>query len=174
MKTTLDQIEESDSFDYCIIGSGPAGITCAIALSVTGKRIALLEGGRLDWSDESQALYRGEVVGDPYFDLDATRLRYFGGTSNHWGGWCRHLDEVDFQSKGLSPEGAWPIGNSDLDPYLKEAMSILEVPEYGDDQSISGAGFKKIEFGYSPPVLFSEKFGERCFAQPLQRLPRCG
>ena len=38
----------------------------------------------------------GQVgIGDKI--LGASRLRHFGGTSGHWGGWCRPLDPVDFE-----------------------------------------------------------------------------
>ena len=55
-----------------------------------------MEGGGLELTEESQDVYQGEVVGLEYFPLDDARLRYFGGTSNHWGGRCRALDAVDF------------------------------------------------------------------------------
>lgn len=86
MFVELQQIVESDNFDYCIVGGGPAGITCALALSSPDRKILLLEGGGTEYTGDSQDLYRGVVVGDPYFPLDYSRLRYFGGSSNHWGG----------------------------------------------------------------------------------------
>ena len=27
------------------------------------------------------------------------RLRYFGGSTNHWGGWCLPLDTIDFETR---------------------------------------------------------------------------
>ena len=72
--------------DICIIGAGPAGITIAKELDGKGIRVVLLESGDLEYDDDIQALAQGEIGGRPYFDLDATRLRYFGGSSNHWGG----------------------------------------------------------------------------------------
>jgi choline dehydrogenase-like flavoprotein len=92
-------------FDYCIVGSGPAGITLALGLESTGKRIALLEAGEETVTGQSQALYDGTVVGDPYFSLAGARLRCFGGTSNHWSGWCAPLEEADFLPKPYCPDG---------------------------------------------------------------------
>jgi choline dehydrogenase-like flavoprotein len=68
------------------IGSGPAGITIARKLSAAGIPVVIFEAGGADFTEESQAFYSGKTVGDYYFDLDITRLRYFGGSSNHWAG----------------------------------------------------------------------------------------
>ncbi len=38
MLLNLSDIGESDYFDFCIIGTGPAGITTALNLSKTGKK----------------------------------------------------------------------------------------------------------------------------------------
>lgn len=85
MRLSLGDLSPEDLFDVCIVGTGPAGMTCAMTLERAGHRVALLEGGGEAYSEWSQDLYRGEVVGDPYFELDVGRLRYLGGSSNHWG-----------------------------------------------------------------------------------------
>ena len=72
-----------------LIGSGPAGVTIARKLAGAGIPVAIFEAGKADFTEESQDFYKGKTVGDYYFDLDVTRLRYFGGCSNHWAGWCR-------------------------------------------------------------------------------------
>ena len=83
-------------YDICIVGAGVAGITLALDLAARGRRVLLLEAGDIFLTDESQNIYIGENIGRPYFDLAASRLRYLGGTSNHWSGWCRPLDAWDF------------------------------------------------------------------------------
>ena len=95
--------------EYVIIGAGPAGTTLADQLSQANKTVLLLEGGGEEISEINQNRYKGKVIGDKYFDLDITRLRYFGGSSNHWGGNCAPLDETDFAE--------WPINKKDLDKY---------------------------------------------------------
>ncbi len=137
--------------DVCIAGSGPAGLTLALALSRAGRRVLVLEGGGEDYSDESQELYRGAVVGHPYFGLDFTRLRYFGGSSNHWGGWCRPLDAVDFEEKPHLPHAHWPIRRGDLDPYLEAACAILNIEPVFDDTRV-GPEIDRIRFRFSRPV----------------------
>jgi choline dehydrogenase-like flavoprotein len=152
-------LDPSAVFDCCVVGGGPAGATLALRLAQLGKSVALLEGGDLDFSDESQAVYRAEVRGDPYFDLEYARLRYFGGTSGHWNGWCRTLDPIDFESKPAFPEARWPISKADLDPFLSGAAAILELEPQRPDRPV-GQGVNRIFFSFSPPVRFGEKYRE--------------
>jgi choline dehydrogenase-like flavoprotein len=156
--------------DVAVVGTGPAGITVARKLAAAGRSVALLEGGGEARTERSQSLYQGEVVGDPYFALDASRLRYFGGTSNHWGGWCRTLDAHDFEAKAGLAHTAWPIGKADLDPYLAEAREILEIPPIAPDEPIRDTGFKVAHFVFSPPVRFAAKYGAALKADPQIRL----
>jgi hypothetical protein len=105
--------------EYIIIGAGPAGITIALELEKKNKSVLLIEAGGIEITEKDQSRYAGSVEGDKYFDLDITRLRYFGGSSNHWGGNCAPLDPVDFNE--------WPIKKKDLDIYESETKKILEI-----------------------------------------------
>lgn len=134
-------------------------MVCAVGLAQAGKSVLVLEGGDKDWSEESQSIYRGDVVGDPYFDLDVCRLRQLGGTSNHWLGWCRPLDEIDFDPKrGLSP--GWPIRKVELDAYLEAACRILELEGFEGDLHLPGGTIKEVQFQRSPPVRFADKYSD--------------
>jgi choline dehydrogenase-like flavoprotein len=159
MRINLNDIGELDNFDVCIVGSGPAGITCALEIAARGKRVLLLEGGDAEFEEQSQNLYFGNTLGDPYLDLTTVRLRQLGGTSGHWSGWCRYLDAADFEVKGGDQSVAWPIRKTDLDPYLDRAREILEVDPIGPDELLGDSGFSHINFVYSPPVRFAEKYG---------------
>ena len=150
-------------FDACVIGAGPAGITLARRLAGQGLSVALMEAGGLEFSDESQEIYQGAVTGLDYYPLDVARLRYFGGTSNHWGGWCHPLDAWDFTPHPFARFSGWPMAKSDLDPYQAEADAILDLPpaEGWDDLPIEPAGeddFRHLRFRFSPPTRFAEKF----------------
>ena len=141
----------------CIIGSGPAGITIARKLGDAGIPVVVLEAGGGDWSEESQDFYRGKTIGDPYFDLDITRLRYLGGCSNHWAGWCRVMDAHDFAAKPWVPDTGWPIGRGDIDPYLDEVHDILDLVQFRPDVPISD-DIRWVQLIKSPAVRFGEKF----------------
>ncbi|MBA3325456.1 MAG: FAD-dependent oxidoreductase, partial [Rhodobacteraceae bacterium] len=78
-------------FDVCVIGAGPAGITVARRAAAHGLSVALMEAGDAEFTVESQEVYEGALLGQDYFPLDVARLRFLGGSSNHWAGWCRAL-----------------------------------------------------------------------------------
>jgi len=99
--------------DIAIIGAGAAGITLARMLAGTPWRVALIESGGFDLDDATQALYEGES-GAVRYPLAESRLRYFGGTTNHWGGWCRPLAPVDFEGRPAIGIPAWPIDRASI------------------------------------------------------------
>lgn len=142
----------------CVVGAGAAGITIARKLAEAGKSVVLCEGGGLEFSDESQECYRGTVEGDHYFELEYARLRYLGGSTNHWGGWCRTFDELDFNRSYISEAHVWPIRKADIDPYLEEACDIVDIPPAFDDGPANSHGVMPIRFLFSPPTLFGEKY----------------
>ncbi len=158
----IDRSAAAGLFDVCVIGSGPAGITLARRLAAGGARVALMEGGGYDVSEPSQEIYRGENVGLEYFDLDSARIRCFGGSSNHWGGWCLPLSPIDFAPKPGQPRSGWPITAADLEPYAAETDSILDLPVPPALPAPIGPSdprFTETAFRFSdPPTRFREKF----------------
>ncbi len=142
-----------------VIGSGPAGVTIARKLSAANIPVAIFEAGAGDYTEESQDFYKGATIGDPYFDLDVTRLRYFGGSSNHWAGWCRVMDAIDFEPKAWVPDTGWPIGRGDIEPYLDEVHDILDLVPFRPDEPLS-RDIRWVQLIKSPAVRFAEKFGE--------------
>ncbi len=120
--------------DICIIGAGPAGITLAREFIGSSFRIAVLESGGLQYDQETQELYEGGSIGLPYPDLSGPRLRFFGGTSNHWGGICRPFDEADFEPREGIPFTGWPIGKADVDPFYARAVPIVRL--HSDDWTL--------------------------------------
>lgn len=147
-------------YDVCIVGAGPAGISLAMELARKNKRVALCEAGGFDLSEDSQECYEGETVGDPYFALNATRLRYFGGSSGHWSGWCHTLEPIDFARKDhINPQAYWPISKADLDPYYLQACGLLEIkPPRGARHLSTTKGLQELYFGFSPPTRFGVKY----------------
>src|SRR5438045_2694107 len=124
--------------EVCIIGAGAAGITLARELATAQFRVALLESGGMDHEPETQALYEGESIGQPFEDLTASRLRFFGGTTNHWGGWCLPFDPIDFVERDDIPYHGWPFAKSHLDPWYERAQEVCRLGPYDYRPSIWG------------------------------------
>lgn len=115
--------------DVCIAGGGAAGITLARALRGSGLRVLLLESGGFTPDEATQALYAGSSIGQDYWALDTSRLRYFGGSTNHWTGWCRPLDPIDFEARpGML--GGWPLSYQELLPFYQQAQKDCELAEF--------------------------------------------
>ena len=115
--------------DVCVIGAGAAGISLAIELSSSGLIVGVLEGGGLEFEDESQELYKAKVFGKMYPDPLYTRLRFFGGSTNHWAGHCAELAEDDFEPKPWLSVDGWPIRKSDLAQYYKKAKAYCGLSD---------------------------------------------
>ncbi len=116
--------------DLAIVGGGPAGITLALALAHTKLSVVLLESGGMDFDAATQALYAGSTSGVAYLPLDASRMRYLGGGTNHWGGWSRPLDAIDFEKRDWVPHSGWPFGLATLKPYFKRAQALIEAGDW--------------------------------------------
>ncbi|PYO45425.1 MAG: GMC family oxidoreductase, partial [Gemmatimonadetes bacterium] len=119
--------------DLCIVGGGAAGISIALQWLSSSRNVILLEGGGFDQEPEMQDLYRGNIVGHPYYPLEAARLHYFGGTTGHWAGYCATFDPIDFETRSWVPHSGWPIRREDLDPFYARANKILDLGPYEYD-----------------------------------------
>jgi len=139
-----------------IIGSGPAALTLVSALDNRGIRSLMLEAGGDGYSQEAQNLYAGRVVGDPYFDLDLSRLMQFGGSGNHWGGRVRSLDAHDFLDREGIPHMGWPISKADLDPYQGGVDAILGVVP--NSEAEVSPDMLEVQFGFSEVLHFGDRF----------------
>ncbi len=126
-----------------------------------GFDVILVEAGGRHRTGESQAQFAGEVIGDHYYDLSSARLRMFGGTSNHWGGYCIPLDYHDFEPHPHFPDTGWPISRKDLDPYLDGACEVLEIPNSFEEELVTPS-LRRTRFQFSPPVQFGQKYDEFC------------
>ena len=169
--------------DLAIVGGGPAGISLALALRNTPIRILLLESGGSAFEPATQALYAGEETGVPYIPLDSTRLRYLGGCSNHWGGWCRPLDPVDFETRAWFSHSGWPFARNEIEPYYARAQALVEAGPfiYDDEKKWTNALGAPLPLGrgglYTTFFQFSKQqdsilpthFGER-YANELKKI----
>ena len=118
--------------DVCIVGAGAAGITLAREFANSSFRVILLESGGAEPEQATQDLYAGSDIGRPYDIFPISRLRYFGGTTNHWGGvWCDLPSSLDFETREGVPYSGWPFPLSYLEPWYRRAQPVLKLGPYG-------------------------------------------
>lgn len=115
--------------DVCVIGAGAAGISIVRELIDQKFKVCLMESGGFEFEEETQSLYKGLSTGQKY-SLENSRLRLFGGTTNHWGGWCRPFDEIDFEKRDWIPDSGWPFNKSHLNDYYIRAHKICQIGPY--------------------------------------------
>lgn len=129
--------------DLAIVGGGPAGISLALALAGGGWNVLLLESGGLTFEARTQKLDEGSESGVSYVPLDSGRLRYLGGSTNHWGGWCRPLDRIDFEKRDWVPYSGWPFPRTEIEPYFARAQALVEAGPWiydKGDEAVAGKG----------------------------------
>lgn len=136
--TSLDELEDGIVLraDLAIVGAGAAGITLATALADTDLDVLLIESGNLELDGATQELCDGESVGMEYVPLVTARQRFFGGTTNHWTGWCAPLDPVDFTARPWLNTAGWPFARDALMPNYERAQEILELGEFVYDRRL--------------------------------------
>lgn len=158
---------EEISCDLCIIGAGAAGITVARELANNKQRVCLLESGGLEYDQDIHELTKLDVKGHSYPE-QGSRLRYFGGSTNHWGGHCVPISRSVFEKREWIPYSGWPFGIEMLHPYYVRAHKILGIGPYDYDPVpvANRLGHKLLPFD-STKVESSlsryhrERFGER-------------
>ena len=126
--------------DVVVIGGGPAGIAASRRLADGGRRVVLLEGGGTEFDAAVQDLYAGLSVGLPYVDLDVTRLRLLGGSTNHWGNQVADFEPIDFTRRDWIPYSGWPVTRAELQPYYEQAFGFLDLGTWDLDRPERWAG----------------------------------
>ena len=174
MKPFLDARELPDGTDVmtdvCVIGAGAAGITIARDLVGSGLDVLLVESGGIDPDAETQGLAGGVSVGQQYYELAATRLRYFGGSTNHWAGWCAPLDSLDFAFRPWVPASGWPMSLAELQPYFVRAQDTNGLASFEYDPEAWASGrypvqeigpdVESVIWQFSPPTRYGPEYRE--------------
>jgi choline dehydrogenase-like flavoprotein len=156
-------------YSVCVCGAGPAGITIARKLAVHGRKVVLLEAGGTVFTNESQDHYRGTNVGRTYW-LETSRLRYLGGSSNHWGGLCALQDPITFEAQEHHGLPGWPISYEEVLRSINEAKEILDIANKDLSRSqqpgFISPWFDRYVFALSPPTRFFTKYGDELRQSP--------
>lgn len=157
--TTLDA-------DLCIVGAGAAGITIARELAGSNLDVVLLESGGTEAEEATTSLYEGDYLAEPITDafqlrtiaMEELRLRFFGGTTGHWAGYCRPIEPIAFEARPWLPLSGWPITREQLDPFYERAAEVIQLgPDRFDWQ------YWNDEHGVGTPLLDDEVVASSVF-----------
>ena len=144
-------------YDVVIIGSGPAGISCALSFINTNINVMIVESGNYSDNVLDPLKYRYSTYGKfdtNYYQMHSQRV--FGGTSSVWSGYCTAMDRKQFIA------GNWPINYQELERYYPSAATILDLHQdiykVSECPISSDANLIYKPYYLSPPVRFEEKY----------------
>src|SRR5690606_27368703 len=147
----------SGTYDGFVVGSGPAGLSVALALAEANKRVLVFESGDAQTvrSELANTIGYGHFSGSYW---NAHWIRTLGGTSAVWNGWCSTLRAVDFDSPVVGVR--WPIRRADLSDYYARAATILD-----HDAALIDLETPVVPgFSYRPiPIAGPTRFGRKYF-----------
>ena len=175
MLIDIKAINEAQTFqaDVCILGGGVAGIVLAKELLSKGTSIIILDSGSEVYEQQTQDLYKAESKPEIFPTPASSRLRFLGGSSNHWENSVERFDPIDFKKREWVAHSGWPINYEDVAKHYPKAEEYCGVGkesfnlEYWEDK----LNFKDI-FSTSelldtaisklavPPTRFFQKYGE--------------
>lgn len=169
--------------DICIVGAGAAGISLARELAGSQYSVVLLESGGFEYEAETQSLNQGYVTGQSYFPVISSRLRFFGGTTNHWAGWCAPLDPIDFEKRAWVAHSGWPFSGKEMESYYERAQQVCELGPYHYETAywekkrpgspvlpLDNSVVRTKMWQKSPPTRFGQRYREEIVNAPNIRL----
>ncbi|MEA3054558.1 MAG: hypothetical protein QOG72_3461 [Sphingomonadales bacterium] len=162
----------------CVIGAGAAGISLTRRLLKLGHPVILLESGGLDYEAPTADLNAGENAGEEYYDLEDSRLRFFGGTTAIWGGRCAELDPIDLERRDYVPHSGWPLSWAELERWYDEARPVFGLPSRrpaAQDLRRAGVPLPRFEELDTPLWTFDRRFNRFAWEScaDLEADPRC-
>jgi choline dehydrogenase-like flavoprotein len=172
MLLSADEIESGSVLegDLCIVGAGAAGLALAREFRGREQRVILLESGAFDLDPEAQGLYECDIVNPRTPPLTEVRLRFFGGTTNHWTGTSRPMDGIDFHPRPHVANSGWPFTFDHLAPYYRRAAAVLRIdptfsgstPEPNLPLELDSPWIETRHFFRLNPLRFGEVYREDC------------
>lgn len=146
-------------YEFILVGSGVAATLVADTLlrARPSASILVLEAGsviplrdRSAWWElalrgrtpyaitydvqDSPANNESTSVGQTKWIFPESRVRAYGGSTMHWGGWALRFQEEDFECFTRTGRSAdWPFGYAELEPWYEQAELALAVGGHGAD-----------------------------------------
>lgn len=161
-------------YDICIVGGGVAGIVLACELIESGKKVALVESGGENFNKLAQDLNIATKFPNHFPDPHYSRLRFLGGSSNHWENNTSPYSPIDFEVREGIAYSGWPISFDEVNQYYPKAGDYCGVGSdgYNLEYWSTKLGLKPVTAGESelesriakaalPPTRFFYKHGHK-------------
>jgi choline dehydrogenase-like flavoprotein len=114
----IDANALAEAYDVCVVGGGPAGISCALRGYNLGLKVLLVEAGGFSPTPGYPEVNAVTISDSEFHDpAELTGASALGGSSHWWGGRCVPLDACDLV--------LWPVPASELEEYWNEAADFL-------------------------------------------------
>lgn len=119
-------MQQVESFDVCIIGSGPAGAFAAKVLANSGKKVVVMECGDVEVDTNTSDVL--DLEASPYASKnDISFSQQIGGTSNLWSGGLIKLDEIDLITRKQFGFEGWPFSWQELNCYYSKVDEYTKL-----------------------------------------------
>ena len=128
-----------ETWDVCVVGSGPVGMALALEFERLGREVLVLESGDVAIDAAIGEASRAEIVdARRHARMELAVCRALGGTSWTWGGRCVAYDEVDWLNRDFVADAGWPITHDEIRPWYKLASEYLLCGDDSFRNSLSG------------------------------------
>jgi GMC oxidoreductase len=151
----LDDLPTASRYDAVIVGAGPAGLSCAMAMMAARRRVLVIESGGASAVAGDHSVAYGHFPGGYW---NQHWVRGLGGTSQAWTGWCTIPTPLDFDNPAVGVR--WPIAYEAMLPYWRRAAPILDHrAAFVGYQAPFVPGFVYRPVPTMAPTRFADKFG---------------
>ena len=114
-------------YDIVICGGGIAGITFALSVAKSHKKILIIESGGIDKKNRRDVKYLFQNTGRQYENIDRQIRKTFGGSSHLWGGNCIDFQEADFTNLPHREDFVWPFDYKEYCKFSNKARNLLNL-----------------------------------------------
>lgn len=123
----LNALPADRTFDLCIVGAGPVGLTLALEAAARGLQVLLLESGGAEHNPATQAWSHATVLDEhAHAPMALASNRALGGSSWLWGGRCVPFEAIDFEARNYVPHSGWPFTLEEILPWYDKAADYLD------------------------------------------------
>lgn len=128
--------------EFCVVGSGLAGLIIAWRLARGGRHVVVLESGGIR---PDRHLPEREAMNGAsrHSGAGSGEYRGLGGASAHWGGRLIPLTPHDMQERPYAAIEGWPLSPADLAVYTPLIETLFKVDHTPFEAECSASGLRR-------------------------------